>query len=195
MSFKTISVSVPVYKIKTVPIKCAYTNKPADYTPVATVKLGDREVTEIEVEGTPDIINKIDFVELEAIDFYKIGKTSNTFSKAFVLPSGVTTAEEQPTPQITLDTANLKVKTFKITRVVAVNNDKNYTIKLNQPVTVKICGPKNAIDSLKASQLYAEVDLKGKTVGEQSLSIKAKSSVKDNVWQTDSIEAKVTVSK
>ncbi len=63
------------------PIKCAYTNKPADYTPVATVRIGSKQVTEVEIEGTPDILDKINFVELEPIDFYKITKDNNSFCK------------------------------------------------------------------------------------------------------------------
>lgn len=195
MSFKTISVSVPVYKIKTVPIKCTYLNKPEAYTPVATIMLGDTQVTEIAVEGTPDVIDKIDFIELEAIDFYKISKTGNTFSKAFALPSGVTTAEEVPTPKVKLDTSKLKTKEFTVSQVTAEDNKNNYSVKLTQPVKVTLCGPKDAISSLKSSQLVAVVDLNGKTVGEQSLSVKVKSTVKDNVWQTAATEAKITVSK
>ena len=195
MSFKTISVSVPVYKVKTVPIKCAYTNKPADYTPVATVRIGSKQVTEVEIEGTPDILDKINFVELEPIDFYKITKDNNSFAKALVLPSGIATAEELPTPQVTLDTSNLKTKTFRVSRITAVNNSGGYSVKLNQPVSVTLCGSKNAINSLRNSNLYCEVDLEGKTVGEQSLSVKIKSSIRDNVWQLSTLEAKVTVSK
>ncbi len=193
LSFDKVSVSQPVLKSKTVPIRCTYLNKPKDYTPTATVIINDKEISKIEIEGSPDIIDKTSFIELEAVDFLSVSKSNNEFTKNIVLPSGVSLAEEVKSATVKLATSFLKTQSFKITTAVAVNNSGNLSVKLTNPVTVRVCGEKSVIEGLSDSDLYAEIDLDGKAVGEQTMPITVKSSVKDNVWQFGTYEAKVSV--
>lgn len=195
LSMNTISVSVPVLKTKTVPIKCTYTNKPGAYTPSATITVDGKSTSRLEIEGTPDIVDKTEFIELEPIDFYSVSKSSNNFEKKFVLPSGISAVNGAESATVKLATSSLKTKTFTVSSAVAVNNDSKFKVKLTQPIKVKICGLKSVIDSLKASNLYAEVDLDGKAVGDQTLSVTIKSRIKDNIWQTQNYEAKLSVTK
>ena len=195
LSMNTISVSVPVLKTKTVPIRCTYTNKPGAYTPSAGITVDGKSTSRIEIEGTPDIVHKTEFIELEPIDFYSVSKSANTFKKKFVLPSGISTVSGAESAIVKLSTTSLKTKTFTVSSAVAVNNDNKFKVKLTQPIKVKICGLKSVINDLKASNLYAEVDLDGKAVGDQTLSVKIKSRIKDNIWQVQNYEAKLAVTE
>ena len=196
ISFETVSVSLPVLKSKTVPIRCTYTNKPDDFTPVATVVINKKETAKVEIEGSPDIIDKTSFIELEAVDFLTVSRSNNEFSKGFVLPSGVSlVSKDIVSAKIKLDTKSLLTKSFKVTAAVAVNNKNNFNVKLIDPITVKVCGNESVIDSLSSADLNAVVDLDGKEEGEQTVPVTIKSKVKDNVWQFGTYDAKVNISK
>lgn len=195
LSFETISVSVPVLKSKTVPIRCAYSNKPQEYTPIATITSNGKALSQIKIEGSPDIVDQTDFVELESIDFSTISRKNNTFVKGLVLPSGVSTVDEISGVKVKLQTSNIKSARFNIKSAVGINNNDNLKINLLQPISTVVCGEKNVIDALNDSNLYAEIDLDGKVVGEQSVTVRIKSRVKDNVWQFGNYEAKISVTK
>ncbi len=195
LSFTKVSVSVQVNKVKTVPVKCTYNNKPEDFTPVASVIVGDKEISKVEIEGNSDIIDDIDFIELEPIDFREFKKSNNEFKRKLTPPTGVIITDGVTEAKVKIDDSALKNKTFKINNVVAINNKNNYKVKLASDLSVKICGQESVINSLNASDLYAEIDLDGKALGDQTLSINVKSSVKDNVWQINTYDAKVTVFK
>lgn len=196
LGFDSISVSLPVLKSKMVPIRCTYINKPNDYTPTATVIIDDKEISKIEIEGSPDIIDKTSFIELEAIDFLSVSKSNNQFEKNIVLPSGVSlVADDVKTASVKLATSFLKTKSFKISEARAINNNNSYSVKLTNPITVKVCGEASVIDSISSNNLYAQLDLDGKELGEQTMPITVKSNAKDNVWQIGTYDAKVTVYK
>jgi len=195
LGFKTISVSLPVYKTKTVPIKCTYTNKPSEYTPDSVIKIGGKRATKIEIEGSPEILDKISFIELEPIDFRMVNPDKSKFTQKVVLPSGVFSVKDIESAVVSIDTSSLKTKTFDISKISVINNTKNYKVKLDTNLSVTLCGKDSVIDSLNSSNLYAEIDIQGKTLGGQSLSAIIKSSVKDNVWQLDDCNAKITISE
>ena len=196
LSFKTVSVSLPVLKSKMVPIRCTYTNKPDDFTPVATVVVNKKETSAIEIEGSPDIIDKTNFVELESVDFLTVSKTNNEFSKNIVLPSGVSlVSKDVESVKVKLDTKSLTTKTFKVATAVAINNKNNYNVKLTDPISVKICGDEKVIDALSSADLNAVIDLDGKELGEQTIPVTIKSTLKDNVWQYGTYDAKINIYK
>lgn len=195
LSFEKISVSVPVYKTKKVPVKCTYTNQPNDFKPKTKISVSEEVIKEIEIEGAPDIIDKTDYIELEAIDFKEIYKGCPPIEKKFVLPSGIFIVDDFESATVEISSSELKNKTFKLSKVVAINNSNNYKVSLNNKFEVKICGEKSVIDNLTSSDLYAQVDLEGKEIGEQSLAVIVKSSKKDNIWQLNDYNAKVNVKK
>ncbi len=196
LSYDTVSVSLPVLKSKYVPIRCTYSNKPADYTPIASVIINQKETSKIKIEGSPDIVDKTTFVELEAIDFLNVSRRNNVFTKKIVLPSGVSlVSNNADSVEVKLDTRHIRTKSFEVTTAVAINNKNNYKVKLSSPIVVKICGSKSVIKSLKSSNLSAVIDLDGKALGEQTIPVTIKSNIKDNIWQFGTYDAKVTVSK
>ena len=179
-----------------VPIRCTYTNKPDEFTPVATVVVNKKETSAIEIEGSPDIIDKTNFVELESVDFLTVSKTNNEFSKNIVLPSGVSlVSKDVESVKVKFDTKSLTTKTFKVATAVAINNKNNYNVKLTDPISVKICGDEKVIDALSSADLNAVIDLDGKELGEQTIPVTIKSTLKDNVWQYGTYDAKINIYK
>ena len=193
LEYDTVSVSVPVYKTKIVPIKCVYINKPANYKPKVKLTSSGKIIEKIKIEGAPDIIDKTDYVELEAIDFKDVYDNPK-MKKKFALPSGIFIVDDIEKINVSINTSALGTKSFEISRIVPLNNSKNYSVKLGNKIKVKICGKKSVLKKLKASNLFAQVDLDGKAVGEQTLPIVVKSS-KDNIWQIGDYSVKIIISK
>lgn len=194
LDFDKISVSLPVYKTKSVKLVSTFLNKPEDFNLDSSIKYKDEILTEIEIEGIPDIIDKTNKIELEPIDFNEVTKKSNEFKKKIILPSGVSSVEELSEVTVELETSNLKSKTFTVNSVVAKNNESKHSISLINPIKVKVCGEKSVIDNLSSKDLYLSVDLDGKLVGEQNIEVTVKSKKKDNIWQVGQQYAKIKVS-
>ena len=194
LDFDKISVSLPVYKTKSVKLVSAFLNKPQDFDINSIIKFDDKVISKIEIEGIPDIIDKTNKIELEPIDFKEITKKSNEFKKKIILPSGVSSVEELSEVTVELETSTLKTKSFTVNSIEAKNNENNYSISLINPIKVKVCGEKSVINSLSSKDLYLSVDLDGKLVGEQNIEVTVKSKVKDNIWQVGQQYAKIKVS-
>lgn len=194
LEFDKISVSLPVYKTKSVDLVPSFLNKPEDFDLNSTITIDEKELSEIDIEGIPDIIDKTTKIELEPIDFKEVNAKTKEFKKKIILPSGVSSVDELSEVTVKIDTSNLKSKTFTIGSVVAKNNENNYKVSLINPLKIKICGHKDTISSLSSKDLYLSVDLDGKLTGEQNIEVTVKSKQKDNIWQIGQQYAKIKVS-
>ena len=68
-----------------------------------------------------------------------------------------------------------------------------FTRTLNSIKNVKICGPSGVVYSLNANDLYAVVDISGKTKGEYTMAVTIKSNVHTNIWQVGTYQATVKI--
>ena len=58
---------------------------------------------------------------------------------------------------------------------------------------VKICGPKDILSELKASDLYAVADLSAKSEGSYTVSVIVKSDKYNTIWQVGSYKVFVNI--
>ncbi len=192
ISATTVKVSQPILKSKTVPIKATFTNVPAAYAskPISNTL----SVTEVNIAGPAETIDAISSVELSPIDFNEISKSKNSFEVSLVLPNGVRTVDKVDKVTVKINTNSFAEKSFTVSRIVATGNSQNFTVSLKSSIkNVKMCGPSNAIYSLKADDLYAEVDLTDKNGGDYIVTVTVKSEKYPNIWQVGSYQATIKV--
>lgn len=192
LSVQSVKISVPISKMKTVPVIAAFSNMPNGFDRgMLSTTLSVSELTVIGPEAT---VNNITSVQISPIDFYSLSVKQNSFDVAPVLPDGVKTVEKTETVTVKVDTSGFSQKTFTVSNVIAVNNDAGYNVSLKNSVkNVTICGPSSVIRNLSASDLYACVDLSGKTVGDYTANVTVLSTANTNIWQVGTYQASISV--
>lgn len=192
LSATEVKISQPILKSKTVPIKPTYLNAPAGYaeTPISAVL----SVNEVTIAGPAETIDSLSFIELAPIDFNEITKANSSFDKELVIPNGVTTIDPITTVNVKIDASRFAEKSFTVSNIVAQSNDKNLTVSLKSSIkNVKMCGPSNAIYSVKASDLYAVIDLTDRNQGDYIVTVTIKCDKYPNIWQVGTYQATVKV--
>lgn len=189
ISATTVKISQPILKSKTVPIVATFTNAPAKNPITATLS-----VTEVNIAGPAQTIDSITKIELSPIDFNEITKSKNTFEMSLVIPNGVKTVDLVETVTVKINTSKFAEKSFTVSNITATGNAENYSVSLKSSIkNVKLCGPSSAIYSLKASDLYAVIDLTDKTKGDYIVTVTIKSDKYPNIWQVGTYQATVKV--
>lgn len=192
LSATSVKISVPISKTKTVPLVATFKNEPDSYknTPIPN----SLSVSEVTIIGPEETINATSFIELSPIDFNSIEKSKNSFEVSLVLPNGVKTLDKLESVTVKINTNSLGSKNFSISNVAAINNNSGYNVSLlNSIKNVKICGPSGVVYSLNANDLYAVVDISGKTKGEYTMAVTIKSNVHTNIWQVGTYQATVKI--
>lgn len=192
LSATTVKISQPILKSKTVPIKATYVNAPAGYaeTPIAATL----SVNEITIAGPAETIDSLSFIELAPIDFNEITKSNSTFDKELVIPNGVTTLDPVTTVNVKINSSRFAEKSFTVSNIVAEANSGNYTVSLKSSIkNVKMCGASNEIYSIKASDLYAVIDLSDRNQGDYIVTVTIKCDKYPTIWQVGTYQATVKV--
>ncbi len=192
ISTKSVKVSVPISKMKTVAVAATFINAPgaSGHSPVS-YKLSNSSIAVI---GPPATIDALTKIELAPVDFNSITVNKSSFDVAPVLPDGVKTVDNIDAVTVKLNLSGYTVKTFTVNNIAALNNNTGGNITLNNSIkNVKICGPASVIKKIKASDLIATVDLAGKSAGSYTMAVSIKCNNYQNVWQVGKYQATVTV--
>ncbi len=192
MSFTSLKVTQPISKKISVPVKPNFSNLPSGISiDDLSVSVDYKTVTII---GTPDVVGKISELSLSAIDFRNVSSTSNSFEVSATLPEGAKILETIDFFTVTVDTSGFSEKPFDILNIKWTGLNPELSAKTDSRIkNVKICGPANVINSLKASDFYAVVDLTDKSAGVHTVDAVIKSEKFSNVWQVGTYSTAVTI--
>lgn len=192
LSFTSVKVLQPISKTATVSCKAAFSNLPEGMSAGdVSYSIDQSKVTVI---GTPEVVDKLSEITLSPIDFRTVSVGSNVFEVSASLPDGVKLLESIDYFTVNIDVSNyaetvLDIKDIRCTGLKADLKAKTDTRIRN----VKICGPKDVIENLKASDLYAVVDLTDKSSGDHTVEAVIKSDIYKNIWQVGSYSTSVTL--
>ena len=189
---KIIKVSVPISKKAKLPVRVAFNNLPAGLAKGGMSYTVDHE--SVTVIGAPEVVSKMTEVVLSPIDFTTVSKTANQFEVSLALPDGVKLLDNIEFFTVTIDTSGYSEKTLNVTNIKYSGLSDSLSAKISGGIrNVKICGPRADINKIKASDLYAVVDLSDKTAGEYTVSVIIKSNLYPQVWQVGQYNVAVTV--
>ena len=191
LSFTNVKVTQPISKKKVVNCKAVFENLPSGLTEEKVkYSLNHNKVTII---GTPEIIDKIENISLSPIDFRNVTTTDKKFEVSASLPDGVRILENYESFIIDIDLSKYVEKTFEIKNIRCLGLSGDLKAKTGKSIYVKLCGPQNVIKNIKASDLFAVVDLTDKKAGDYTVEAVIKSDVYDNVWQIGTYSTTVTL--
>ncbi len=192
LSYTTAKVTQPISKKATISCKAVFTNLPEGISESdISYKIDQNKVTVI---GTPEVVDKLETLTLSTIDFRKVSTASNVFEVSPSLPDGVKLLESIDYFTVDIDVSNYTEKVLEVKNVRCTGLAANLKAKTDSKIrNVKICGPKDVIENIKTSDLYAVIDLTDKSAGDHTVEVTIKSDTYKNIWQVGTYSTSVTI--
>ncbi len=192
LSFTNVKIIQPIVKEKTVACKPVFNNLPGsmsaddvDYT------LSYDEVT---IKGTPEAVDKIEYISLSPIDFREVSTKSNSFEVTASLPSGVKIDESIEFFTVNINLSGYTETTITVSNIRTTGSGSDLDVTTFNSISVTVCGPRQIIKNIDDDDFYALVDLTDKGVGTHNVEAVIKSDVYKTVWQIGTYTTSVKLS-
>lgn len=158
-SVDEVDASVPVLMKKKIDIIPQFDNIPTginlnrEYKDI--VKLNP---STLEIAGPEETVKSLSSVKLDSINFRDISLQSNSFNMPINLPQGCRSLNNEYSSTVSLNLSQFKEKNFNINQFSFKNVPAGKEASVyNGEINVTVLGPSNKSNSLKASDLSAEI--------------------------------------
>ena len=158
-SVDEVDASVPVLMKKKIEIIPQFDNIPTginlnrEYKDI--VKLNP---STLEIAGPEETVKSLSSVKLDSINFRDISLQSNSFNMPINLPQGCRSLNNEYSSTVSLNLSQFKEKNFNINQFSFKNVPAGKEASVyNGEINVTVLGPSNKLNSLKASDLSAEI--------------------------------------
>lgn len=160
--FTTVEVTVPVLKVKKIPIKVEFTNIPDSWEmPDDWIKVSSPEDGTVLLAAADEVIDKITEIKTEPIDLSQISSARTTISDVILeVPTSCTNVNRIEKVTLSLNMEDFTSKNFTVKNVELRSEVTGVTGKLSgEDFNVTIVGPSDELKSLKATDivLYAKL--------------------------------------
>lgn len=185
----TVQISVPISKVKEVPVNVTFANDPGGY---ASDPLEyELSFSTVNIIGPPETIDSINSISLEEIDFFNISPDKDEFEVAPVLPDGVKLVDQIGTVKVTFtELSSYTTRTFTVSQFEGQGGSGTLKSSIRN---VQVCGPRSVVRRLSSDDLVAYADLSGKTVGDHTIEVTIKATTSNRVWQVGTYNATITI--
>jgi len=165
-----VNVTLPVTVVKTVPLTLDVLHGAG--TTDGNVRM-EIEPKEIKISGDADVVKLINKVSLGSLDLTEFNQLhEKTYS--IVLPNDVVNESGVSEAKVTVRLVGLGVKRLSVTDIQTVNVPEGFVADIStQSIDVTIRAPEGQIDTIKAKDLYAVLDLQEYTNNEGMFTAKA----------------------
>ena len=197
LSVEKFTANINVLPEKTVKVNPLFVNKPKG------LKITDDiiEITpsEILIAGPSEIIDKVDFVNLDSIDFSALNNTEHVFNNLSVsVPDKCKNISNSSTATMVLDLSGFDKKTYTVTNFVVEGLPDEYSYEVtSKSVKVTVIGPAEELEELVASDITAVIDTSdatGKT-GSVEMPVTFRFDGVSSCWYYGTYQANLTITE
>ena len=160
--FDTISVTIPISQMKTVPIYVTYIEGSGATRENTSATLDVKEITIAGDAASVDGINRIEVGPIDLTDF----ELTAEYDLPIVLPNDVENVSGIETVHVEVEINGLEVRSFTVTNIDYTGLSEQYTAELvTHSLTVRIRGTRENLDRLNdpTTSIRAVADLSGTT--------------------------------
>lgn len=193
---ESIQITLPVYKISTLPVECNFVNIPSDY--INKFPFDVKIEPASAVFGIPERkLEGISGIEIASIDFSELHSGINTFNISVSDISGVVILDGTESFTVTVNVRDMKSSTVEAPAIIEFNNlpsGASAELVSLEFTHITICGPSSSVDKFNKENIVLIADLEN--VDENSegeLTVPVTLSSKD-CWSYGSYVAKVKIS-
>lgn len=192
LSSEHISVYIPVYKQRILPLTFSYANVPSNFD-IESLKyrIQPSTLTVAAPDGSIDYISELDIGTIDLTDI----KLDQIVSVPIALPEGYKNLSGNNTARIEWDFDAYGKLDFNTSNITIKNAPDNYDVSLiTNELVVSVMGPSEVLSALAPSDLYVTADLLGVSLRDGSQDIAVTIRIKGNkikCWTSGSY--KVTV--
>lgn len=190
----TADVTIPVLKIKQVPVTVSFLNVPKNF-PVDDLEyeLSNETIT---VAGPVDLIDNYTEINLGYVDIKDLN-TQSAYAYEVNLSPGFVNIENIDTVVVDFNMESIGKKKFSVDNLVVVNKPANYdvTISTKKLNNVIMFGDEAILEELTAEDIVAEIDISNRefTTGQIKVPVTIYAPSKGLVWANGSYQAIITV--
>lgn len=176
-----LTVTMPVKKIVTLPVRVGFTNAPISYLSTPLAQSVSPETVSVALSS--DIADTMEFFEVGTVDFSELDNTENYFTFYTADISDVKFID--PVPEsftVCIDASSMQKNEYPVTlsAVTTANLPEEFlvTYDLSKAFNVSVIGPEASFANLSSSGIYAEVDYAGMDISEGRQTVNASFYVK-----------------
>lgn len=193
---EVVDISVPVLKIKKLPIAADFMNKPANF--MDSEFAYTLSLTEIEVAGPVETIDSISQLYVRYVDLKSV-KPGDVVSLNIELPSGFINIANITSVDVTIPSNNMQQKTLSVNqfKFIGAPEDKEISLITKRLSNVVLVGERTIINSITAQDIVIEVDFSAATLSSGVTTLPATITVpnkKGVFWAYGSYEVVVRIS-
>ena len=158
--FDTVTVTIPISKVKDVPIYVNIIEGAGATRENTSIKLSESSITIAGDAATVDGINRIEVGPVDLTSF----ELTYEGTLDVVLPNGVENISGIEEVDVSLEVTGLAVRDFTVTNISDTGLPDGYSAELvTHSLTVRIRGPQDALANLNSSNIRAVADLSNTT--------------------------------
>lgn len=193
LNSETVNVSVPILKLKEVPIKMKFTNIQQGFS--ANNLSYTVSPAKIMIAGTPDRIGKINEVDLDSIDFLSLD-VNTALTLNIPALDGLVNVDNITQADVSVRLGNTASKLVSATTFIIVNQPPQYKVTVKTKVinNIKLFGP--ATDIAGVPSVDAIINMSGiqSGTGQYEVPVTIQVPGKTGYWATGSYTAVIKVS-
>ncbi|MBQ4164719.1 MAG: hypothetical protein IJD85_00145 [Oscillospiraceae bacterium] len=192
LSTENVSVYIPIYKQKELPLTFTLTNVP-NYFNVDSLKYEIQPST-ITVAAPDDSIDYLSVLDIGTIDISDI-KLNQTVTIPITLPEGYKNLSGNNNARVVWDISDYGKLDFVIDNINVINVPDNYNISLiTKELVISVMGPSEILGTLSASDFFVSVNLLGVTLRDGTQDVSANIQFKganSKCWVSGSYKATI----
>lgn len=180
---------------KEIPLEVKFKNKPVDLNVDDYLTI---EPSSILIAGPQNVLNKVNTIKTEAIDFSTLENKKTTLELNLEIPKKCTNLSETPKASVTLDFSKFKAKTLTVSSFsVKKLSDEYYCDVTTDSLSVEILAPRGLLKNVNESDISCVIDASGVDGITGSISLPVDIVVKNNnyCWVYGTYSANIYVTK
>ncbi|MBS1384570.1 MAG: hypothetical protein HPZ90_09270 [Flavonifractor sp.] len=168
----TILVTLPVYKLKEIPLTVDLVPGGGVTDVDSQVEVTFKPVDSIVVAGSEDDLEGLSELTVGSVDLYQVF-TSEDVTFPVQLSPELTNVSGVTEVTVTVAIKGLSTKVLEANKIELINVPEGYAAEaITQTCSIQIRGAQEAVDAVLASQLRIVADLSDRTAGSQTVPVK-----------------------
>lgn len=160
LSYDKITVAFSVKPIKELPVEIDFVNKPKNLNVNAFATI---EPTTVSIAGPAEVLDEIDSVKTEPVDFSELNNSKISKTLDIVLPDGcINLSDSNNKVDVNFDLSAYETKKLNSTNLTVSGLNKKFNSEIiTESIQVTIKGNKYELEKLKAKDIECVIDASG----------------------------------